>query len=123
MGFPGMEKSTAAEHPTDTQLIHLDHEGVGAREIRRRLGLARSTIQDNLQGVRAASLTWPLPPDMTDELLAQKLFRGPGVKPGLSLQVGPEWASVARELKRPSVNLTVLWEEYRQHCPHGYSYS
>jgi IS30 family transposase len=30
------------------ELIRLDHEGVGAREIGRRLGVARSTVQDNL---------------------------------------------------------------------------
>jgi transposase len=105
------------------QLIHLDHEGVGAREIGRRLGLARSTVQDNLQRVRSAGLTWPLAPEMTDEALEQKLFRRSGVKPGLRQQTEPDWASLAREMKRPGVNLTVLWEEYRQRYPDGYSYS
>jgi hypothetical protein len=30
---------------------------------------------------------------------------------------------LARELKRPGVNLTVLWEEYRAVHPDGYGYS
>jgi transposase len=30
---------------------------------------------------------------------------------------------LARELKRPGVNLMVLWEEYRQVHPDGYGYS
>jgi transposase len=105
------------------QLIRLDHEGIGAREIGRRLGLARSTIQDNLQRVRSAGLAWPLPPEMTDDALEQKLFRRPGIQPGLRQQTEPDWASLAREMKRPGVNLTVLWEEYRALHPNGYSYS
>jgi transposase len=60
---------------------------------------------------------------MTDEALEQKLFRRPGIQPGLRQQTEPDWASLAREMKRPGVNLTVLWEEYRALHPNGYSYS
>ena len=35
------------------------HDGVSAREIGRRLGLARSTIQDNLKRAAAMGLGWP----------------------------------------------------------------
>ena len=35
----------------------------------------------------------------------------------------PDWAALARELKRPGVNLMVLWEEYRDAHPDGYGYS
>ncbi len=34
-----------------------------------------------------------------------------------------DWAALARELKRPGVNLMVLWEEYRDGHPDGYGYS
>jgi transposase len=30
---------------------------------------------------------------------------------------------LAREIKRPGVNLMVMWEEYRDAHPDGYSYS
>jgi len=46
----------------------------GAREIGRRLHVARSTIQDNLKRTQAAGLAWPLAPDLTDEVLEQRLF-------------------------------------------------
>jgi transposase len=105
------------------ELIRLDHEGVGAREIGRRLGIARSTVQDNLHRVRLAGLTWPLPPTLTDELLEQKLFQRPGVKAGVRQHTEPDWGYLAREMKRAGVNLTLLWEEYRQRDPGGYSYS
>jgi transposase len=37
--------------------------------------------------------------------------------------VEPDWASLAREMKRPGVNLMILWEEYQQVHPEGYGYS
>ncbi len=50
-------------------LLRLRHDGVSAREIGRRLGVARSTIQDNLKRAAAAGLAWPLADDVTDEAL------------------------------------------------------
>ena len=41
-------------------LLRLHHGGVSAREIGRRLGVARSTVQDNLKRAAAAGLAWPL---------------------------------------------------------------
>jgi len=38
-------------------------------------------------------------------------------------RVEPDWAELARELKRPGVNMMVLWEEYRAAHPDGYGYS
>src|SRR4030095_11590149 len=35
----------------------------------------------------------------------------------------PNWAEVHRELKRPGVTLELLWQEYREQYPDGYSYS
>ena len=104
-------------------LIRLHHEGVGAREIGRTLGLARSTVQDNLARVRAAGLAWPLPPELTDEFLEQRLFARTGVKAGARRRAEPDWPALAREMKRPGVTLTILWEEYRQAQPDGYGYS
>jgi IS30 family transposase len=64
------------------QMLRLHHDGVSAREIGRTLGVARSTIQDNLERARAAGIGWPLPAEWTDEILEQRLFARSGVKPG-----------------------------------------
>src|SRR5215211_3644508 len=105
------------------QMLRLAREGVSAREIGRTLGVARSTVQDNLKRAEVAGLRWPLPAEMTDPVLEQRLFAPAGVRPGLRQRVEPDWAWLARELKRPGVNLTVLWEEYRDAYPDGYGYS
>ena len=105
------------------QMLRLHHDGVSAREIGRTLGVARSTIQDNLERARAAGIDWPLAPEWTDEALEQRLFARIGVKPGRRRYEEPDWRALASELKRPGVNLMVLWEEYRQLHPDGYGYS
>ena len=55
-------------------LLRLHHGGVSAREIGRRLGVARSTVQDNLKRAAAAGLAWPLADDVTDDALELRLF-------------------------------------------------
>ena len=105
------------------QMLRLARDGVSAREIGRTLGVARSTVQDNLKRAEAAGLRWPLPAEITDPVLEQRLFAPAGVRPGLRRRVEPDWAWLARELKRPGVNLMVLWEEYRDAHPDGYGYS
>lgn len=105
------------------QMLRLARDGVSAREIGRTLGVARSTIQDNLKRASAAGLAWPLAGDLTDAVLEQRLFAHAGVRRGFRRRIEPDWASLACELKRPGVNLMVLWEEYRAVHPEGYGYS
>lgn len=104
-------------------LLRLHHGGVSAREIGRRLGVARSTVQDNLQRAAAAGLAWPLADDVSDEALELRLFGRAGAPTGQRRRVEPDWAALARELKRPGVTMTILWEEYREAHPEGYGYS
>jgi transposase len=93
------------------------------RAIARELGVARSTIQDYLDRAKAAGLSWPLPDELSDEVLEERLFARAGSKPGLRRRAEPDWAALAREMKRPGVNLMVLWEEHRESHSDGYGYS
>ena len=103
-------------------LLRLHYDGVSAREIGRGLGVARSTIQDNLKRAAAAGLAWPLAEGVTDDALERELFGRAGVAQGQRRRVEPDWAALARELKRPGVTMTILWEEYREAYPEGYGY-
>ena len=104
-------------------LLRLRHDGVSAREIGRLLGVARSTIQDNLKRAAAAGLQWPLPEEAADEALELQLFGRSDFARGQRRRVEPDWAALARELKRPGVTMMVLWEEYREAHSGGYGYS
>jgi len=43
------------------QMLRLHHDGVNTHEIGRSLGVARSTIRDNLGRAAKAGLVWPCP--------------------------------------------------------------
>ena len=93
------------------------------RAIALQLGIARSTVQDYINRIAAAGLTWPLADDLTDDLLNECLFGRPNTLAGLRRRVEPDWAALVREMRRPSVQLRILWEEYRAIHPEGYGYS
>jgi transposase len=105
------------------QMLRLASEGISAREIGRMLGVARSTIQDNLKRTREVGLAWPVPGELTDAVIEDRLFSRSGYKPGVRRRPEPAWGELVGELKRPGVNLQVLWEEYREEHPAGFGYS
>jgi transposase len=71
-----------AKRKLSMRQLRLHHDGVSAREIGRRLGVARSTIQDNLKRAAAARLKWPLGDDVTEEALELQLFGRAGIATG-----------------------------------------
>ena len=105
------------------RILRLHHEGASAREIVRAVGVARSTVQDALKRALTAKLSWPLPDELTDEELEQRLFARPCAGLGVRKHPEPDWAELCRELRRPAVTMMILWEEYRQTWPDGYGYS
>jgi len=80
-------------------------------------------VSEYLARIAAAGITWPLSAEMTDAALERLLFINGGVQAGARYRSEPDWAVVARELKRPGVTLMILWEEYRGVHPDGYAYS
>src|SRR3974377_215710 len=92
MGMPAKRELTMRQL---RHLLRLHHEGVSAREIGRRLRVARSTIQDNLKRVAAAGLQWPLPDDVTDDALEGRLFPHAGVPSGQRRRGEPGWGAAA----------------------------
>ncbi len=52
-----------------------------------------------------------------------RLYGRAGLAPGQRRRVEPDWAELARELKRPGVTMTILWEEYREVHPDGCGHS
>src|SRR3974390_1683815 len=101
------------------------HFGAGAstRAIGGELAIAPSTVREYLGRAAAAGVGWPLAADVTDESLVARLFVNAGVRAGARFHAEPDWPALVRELKRPGVNLLVLWDEYREVHPEGYAYS
>lgn len=105
------------------QVLRLHYEsGLSRREIARSLNISRDAVADYLTRAAAARLTWPLPAEMDDTVLEQKLF--PVIFTSIpSRKPEPDWAVVHQELKRKGATLQVLHEEYLGLHPGGMAYS
>jgi transposase len=102
-------------------VLRLKHaSGLSDRAIGRALGLSYSTVATYVVRATDAGLFWPLPVDLDDAGLERRLF---DCAPAEALRVQPDWSWVHTEVKRPGVTLRLLWEEYRERHPGGYSLS
>ena len=103
-------------------VLRLHAGGLSKRRIAVSLNIGRTAVADYIDRARRAGLGWPLPEGLSDEDLERLLFPPP---PAVSLdrRPPPDWPALHRELKRPGVTLSLLWEEYRSVHPGGYGYS
>jgi len=85
------------------------------------LASARQLPWNACSGRGRAGLTWPLPEDLSDDALEQRLYPPSTIKD--EQRPLANWAEIHRELKRPGVTLQLLWQEYREQHPVGYAYS
>jgi len=97
-------------------VLRLHATGLSARQIGPSVGLGRSTVGEYLRRSKEAGLSWPLPEGLTEEALEQVLFPPPPSARGRQIPE-PDWAALSREMKRPGVTLSLLWDEYRSHHP------
>jgi len=104
-------------------VLRLRAAGYSARRIADSLGLGRTSARNYLERAEKAGLSWPDVADLDEDALEHRLF-GREARPEGHRFVEPDWTEVNQELKRPSVTLRLLWEEYRARYPDdGYAYS
>ena len=103
-------------------VLRLHAVGLSKRRIAVGLNIGRTAVGDYLRRARRAGLAWPLPEGLSDEALERLLFAPPPVLSPDRRRL-PDWPLLYRELKRPGVTLSLLWEEYRAVHRDGYGYS
>jgi predicted DNA-binding protein (UPF0251 family) len=104
------------------EILRLIHEkGLSQHETARAVRVGQPTVHDYLTRFRASGLTWPLPEKITDTELAARLFPPPAAAG--PPRPKPDFEHIGAELKRKHVTLDLLWREYREAHPDGYSYS
>jgi transposase len=103
------------------EVLRLKASGFSKRRIAASLGISATAAMECVERARRAGLTWPLPEELSDDALEQRLYPPPIVKD--EQRPLPNWAEIHRELKRPGVTLQLLWQEYREQHPGGYAYS
>jgi len=103
-------------------VLRLDASGLSKRQIAASLNLGPTSVGEYIRRARRAELGWPLPDGLSDEALERLLFPPPRNIPR-ERRPQPDWATIHRELCKPGVTLSLLWEEYRGAWPDGYGYS
>jgi transposase len=93
------------------------------RAIARSCRISHSTVSEYLSRASAAGLQWPLPEDLDEVRLYQRLFPEEAAASRKRTQPVPDWEQVRKELKKRNVTLRLLWVEYREAYPDGYGYS
>lgn len=104
------------------EALRLKAAGLTRRQIAASVGVGRSTVGEYLERAGRAGFSWPLPDDLDDEALEQRLFP-PAGSGQTHARPQPNWADIHRELRKRSVTLMLLWEEYRAVHLDGYGYS
>jgi transposase len=109
---------------TIREILRLKHEcRCSTREISKSCDIGKSTVNDYLNRAKAAGLSWPLPDDLSDTALEQRLFPSAVVNVCTSRFI-PDFHEIHKELQsRKHVTLNLLWQEYKEQHPEGYQYS
>lgn len=92
------------------------------RQISKALSISRPSVKEYTEKIKGSGLNYKDIQAMTDEALLEILRSRPlDTKPREILQA--KFKEYAKELKRVGVTKQILWEEYKQQSPNGYSYS
>ena len=95
--------------------------GLSADKVAKSCKVSKATVLEYEKRFNESSLSWPIPEDMDDAAL-KRAVRKPRTngKPSRDL---PDMAHLIKEMRRPHVTLYLLWMEYREANPNGYSYT
>jgi transposase len=96
--------------------LHSENLSLSAR------AMSPTTVREYLDRAKAIGLSWPLPAGCSEEELHRRLFPEPHTPPSAD-RPPLDFPYIHQELTKPGVTRLLLWQEYRQCQPDGYSYS
>src|SRR5262249_22257260 len=91
------------------------------RAVARACDVGVGTVSEYVRRAQRAGLSWPLPEDLDDRQLEERLV--PRSAAAAVVRVPPDFTNIHQELRRPGVSLQLLWLEYLKVYPNGYRYS
>ena len=94
-------------------ILRLHSQGISSRNIAESIKSSRNTIRKVIERATAEHLCWPLPDNMSDYLLEQKLF---GKRVKAEKRKMPDFDYVHQEMAHSGVTLSLLWSEYCESC-------
>lgn len=91
------------------------------RDVAQSLNISISTVSMYLTGAKKANISWPLPSDLSEQELQDKILL-PATQ-SESKKPLPDYENVHQEYRKKGVTLRLLWREYRDTYPDGLSYN
>jgi len=94
------------------EVLRLRHTlGMSFRQISEATGIGKTVVGEYVRRAGVLGMTWPVPEAIDDAELERRLFPIP-------CETGPpraaiDWRKIHEEMKRRSVTLVLLWQEYR----------
>ncbi|MBU0506249.1 MAG: IS21 family transposase [bacterium] len=104
-------------------LRHKFQLGLSNRKISKIFKISKTTVSNYLSLAKSAGIGWPIDSDLSDSGIYEKLFTFKQPHIPQSLKQVPECEHLHLELKKKGVTLWLLWEEYKDINPEGYSYT
>jgi transposase len=105
-----------------SEILRLRAQGMSVADIATSCGAGRTTVYEYLARAESAGIGWPLPEDLDEEALEERLFPPPSAELAARRPV-PDWRAVHGELKKKHVTLRLVWLEWREDNPDGWGYS
>lgn len=96
------------------EIMRLKSLGYTQRQIAASVHSGRDTVSEVLSLAQEKGLAWPLDDTATNPVLLNILY--PARQEAASLRKQPDYAYIHKELARPGVTLTLLWNEYCDQC-------
>jgi transposase len=93
---------------------------LSGNSIAKSVGISRGAVQEYVRRAELHKLTWDKIQELDDTGLDRLLYPAP--TPHITRQSELDFEQLHKELKKPGVNLRLLWFEYRMNNPSGYSY-
>src|SRR3981081_1408090 len=103
-------------------VLRLKHTlGMSLRQISEATGVGKTVVGEYVRRAGVIGITWPVPEEIDDAELERRLFPVPGETAAPRPAI--DWRQVHEEMKRRSVTLVLLWQEYGAEQVGGYGYS
>ena len=95
--------------------------GLSNRKVAEGSGVGRTTVSDYAKRARRAGLDWAEIERLSEAELNRRLF--PPLPESKGGRPRPDLRRIHQELRKKSVTLALLWDEYKARHPDGYQYS
>ena len=104
------------------EILRLKWEvGLSNRKVSESCGVGRTSVSEYVKRASRAGLSWSKVEGLSETELDKLLFPA-STKPS-GQRPRPDLLEIHRELKKKSVTLALLWDEYKASHPEGYQYS